>query len=223
MGSCCFTPTKRDFLWWYWLLLVSIVGIPMFLAVLYVARWGNHGEEAEKTRVVRTAATIFWVGSTVIGVGLVFVVAALIAARESSNSVPRFMPPNYAGGYFCLMAQFLVGFVAANSTNDLVRKRRWYVRVPWFVASIAAYLIVLAALFLLFRRPAINVMQFAACMLPTHCWGRFKDDPTRANAWTTLAACVAGATLFFVASYHGEDFAQWICRLCPFLVWPSIR
>jgi hypothetical protein len=29
MGSCCFTPSKRDFLWWYWLLLASIVGIPM--------------------------------------------------------------------------------------------------------------------------------------------------------------------------------------------------
>jgi len=63
----------------------------------------------------------------------------------------------------------------------------------------------------------------AACMLPTHCWGQFKDDPNRTNAWMTLVACVAGATLFFVASYYGEDFAQWICRLCPFLVWPTIR
>ena len=38
MGSCCFTPTKRDFLWWYWLFLVSIVGIPMLLAVWYVSQ-----------------------------------------------------------------------------------------------------------------------------------------------------------------------------------------
>ncbi|MDY0167712.1 MAG: hypothetical protein RBS80_14285 [Thermoguttaceae bacterium] len=23
MGSCCYQPSKGDFLWWYWLLLVS--------------------------------------------------------------------------------------------------------------------------------------------------------------------------------------------------------
>ena len=48
MGSCCFTPRRTQFLWWYWLLLASIVGIPMFLACWYVARHTTADEEAKK-------------------------------------------------------------------------------------------------------------------------------------------------------------------------------
>ena len=47
MGGCCFVPSKRHLLWWYWLLLTSIVGIPMLLAVLYV-RGRTAVDEEEK-------------------------------------------------------------------------------------------------------------------------------------------------------------------------------
>ena len=55
MGGCCYTPTKKDFLWWYWLLLASIVGIPMLLAVLYVGRYPKADEEEKKRRGKRAA------------------------------------------------------------------------------------------------------------------------------------------------------------------------
>ncbi len=38
MGACCFTPKRTQFLWWYWLVLASIVGIPMLLAAWYIAQ-----------------------------------------------------------------------------------------------------------------------------------------------------------------------------------------
>jgi len=37
MGSCCFTPRKSHFLWWYWLALATVIGAPMLLAAWYVA------------------------------------------------------------------------------------------------------------------------------------------------------------------------------------------
>ena len=49
MGVCCFAPKKTEFLWWYWLLLASVVGIPMFLAALYVARKAD--SEEQKSRI----------------------------------------------------------------------------------------------------------------------------------------------------------------------------
>ena len=58
MGSCCFTPTKRDFLWWYWLLLASIVGIPMLLAAICVANV-SAADEAAKRRRGQVAAWTF--------------------------------------------------------------------------------------------------------------------------------------------------------------------
>ena len=67
MGSCCFTPTKRDFLWWYWLLLASIVGIPMLAAVLYVSQFPAADDRQNKLRG-RQAALIFWVGTVLVAI-----------------------------------------------------------------------------------------------------------------------------------------------------------
>jgi cation transport ATPase len=193
----------------------------MLLAVLYVTRHGNV-EEAEKSSVVRRAALIFWAGTFLMGFGLLFVVNMVFAAQYSGAPTWGSEAADYTAGYAILAAQFFAAFVAANGANDLIRRHRWYVRVPLFVACIAMYLVLLVSLFLSFRRPAINVMQFATCMLPTHYWGRFKDAPNQPNAWAALLACLAGATLFFGASYFGEDFAQWVCRMFPFLIWRSV-
>ena len=59
MGSCCFTPSKSDFLWWYWLLLASVVGIPMLLAVCYITKHKNADEE-QKEKLGKNAIRIFW-------------------------------------------------------------------------------------------------------------------------------------------------------------------
>ena len=61
---------------------------------------------------------------------------------------------------------------------------------------------------LLFRRPALNVMQFMACMLPAHHWGKFKDSPDTPHAWRALAAFVVAAVLVFLVARFGEDVVQ---------------
>jgi hypothetical protein len=190
--------------------------------VLYVARHKDVAEEQRKS-VAREAASIFWLGSLAIGAGMFFFVNYVLATLYPvRDGVPRWATSgaDYTGGYWCLALQFFAAFFAANGVNDFIRKHPWYVRIPLFTVCIGVYLFLLSCPGLLFRRPAINVMQFAACMLPTHCWGRFKDVPNQPRAWAALVACLAGATLFFVVSYFGEDFAQWVCRMCPFLIWP---
>jgi glycerol uptake facilitator-like aquaporin len=211
MGSCCFTPSKKDFLWWYWLLLASIVGIPMLLAVLYVARRPEADEELRKRRGKR-AAWIFWVGTFVVAIAAFFVVHIVLASFYPDESGPPFWHNyNYLAGWWILALQFFVATVAANATNDLVRKKRWYWRIPLVVLCVAGYLFALLLPDMVFRRPAINVMQFLVCMLPAHCWGNFKDSPDTRHAWRALFAFLVAAALFFLVSYFGEDFAQWIC------------
>jgi len=219
MGSCCFTPSKRDFLWWYWLLLASIVGIPMLLAVLYVRRNpGAEGEsEEEKRKRGRIAARIFWCGSLFVAIGtflLANVILTLIWPDEHGKSVFAWVGYwswegyQYSLGYRVLAIQFFLAFVMANFANDAVRRKRWYARLPLLLCFVLLHLVVVFCAAVPFSRPAINVMQFMACMLPAHYWGRFKDSPTQRTAWTALAGFVAGAGLFFVVSYYGEDFAQ---------------
>ncbi len=213
MGSCCFTPTKRHFLWWYWLLLASIVGIPMLLAVLYVARDPPADDEEKKERG-KQAACIFWTGTFLVAIAAFVIVHAVLQSYYGDEqgqltwSSPGY---GYSVGYWTLALQFFAATVAANGANQWTRKRKWYVRLPLLVFCVAIYLFCLMFLNLAFRRPAINVMQFLVCMLPAHYWGDFKDSPDRAGAWKALVAFLVAASLFFLASCFGEDFAQWVC------------
>ena len=210
MGSCCFTPDRRQFLWWYWLLLVSIVGIPMLLAVLYVARAPAGDEEKMEARG-KAAASIFWVGTVLTAILLYFLARALLYRiyPVQENDPIWWSPAGHSLQHFMVLAvQLVVALVAANAANDIVRKRKWYLRVPLLALCVAVYLLAVAMTASLFRRPAVNVMQFMVCMLPAHYWGQFKDSPDERRAWKALVAFVAGATLFFVVSRFGEDFAQ---------------
>jgi len=214
MGSCCFSPTKRQFLWWYWLLLTSIVGIPMLLAVLYVASAPAGDEEAKKRRG-RTAAWYFWVGSVIVAVAAFFVVDFVVmAGRSHDPDEESFWNFLYSWGWDVLAVQFFLATVATNIAEGLVRKRRWVERLPLFVICIAAYLFLLVMLYfegIGFRRPAIHAMQFMACMLSAHYWGIFKESPEPRHAWNALWAFLVAAALFFLVSYFGEDFAQFVC------------
>jgi hypothetical protein len=219
MGSCCFAPTKRDFLWWYWFVLVSIVGIPMLAAVLYVASC-RAGDEEKKRRRGRTAAWIFWAGTALIAIPLVAIVTDLLRSPRGDARRPVTITydwpvsgaDTYPVGELTLGVQFFAAIVAANGANELTRKRkRWYVRLSLLVLSMAVYLLALMALGLAFDRPAVNVMQFLACMLPAHFWGGFKDSPSQFHAWRALAAFVVAALLFFLVTHFGEGFAQWVC------------
>ena len=212
MGGCCFTPTKKDFLWWYWLLLASIVGIPMLLAVLYVGNTKDLDEETKKRRG-KTAAWIFWIGTFVVGIAAFKLVKIVLLSLYPSDTDGYFWSGyNYYSGYAFLAVQFFFATVAANGANNLIRKRKdWFVRIVLLLSCLAMYLIVILFTFFTFLRPAINVMQFLVCMLPAHYWGNFKDAPDTPRAWKALAAFVASALLFFIVSYFGEDFAQLLC------------
>jgi len=215
MGSCCFTPSKKDFLWWYWLLLASIVGIPMLLAVWYVASASEGDEDAKKWRG-RTAAWIFWPGTFLVGIATFYIVPAVVALFYPGppGYVPRLQRAEYRDGWIILAVQFFLATVAANGANDLTRKRKhWYTRIPVLILCMFGYLFFLAVGSLLYLQPAVNLMQFLVCMLPAHCWGRFKDTPPTDPAWKALWAFLAAALLFFLVSYFGEDFAQLIFRI----------
>lgn len=211
MGSCCFTPTKRDFLWWYWLFLVSIVGIPMLLAVWYVSRGANADEE-ERRRRGKVAAYIFWTGTFVVGFATLFLVSSLVDVIHPREDHEYFWRNgHYVAGYVTLAVQFFIATVAANATNSLVRKQRLHNRIPLLLLCLVAFLIAVTSVTAPFLRPAINLMQFLVCMLPAHYWGIFKDTPNTSRAWRAFWAFLAAAILFFLVSYFGEDFAQLIC------------
>jgi hypothetical protein len=214
MGACCYSPTKNQFLWWYWLLLTSIVGIPMLLAVLYVASAPAGDEEARKRRG-KTAAWIFWIGTVAVAIATFFVVdSVLMAGRSGNPGDESFWIFLYSWGWEVLAIQFFLATAATIVAEGAVRKRHWHRRVPLFVICVAAYLLLLVMLYFAgigFRRPAIHGMQFLACMLPAHYWGIFKESPEPRHAWKVLGAFLVGAGLFFFVSYFGEDFAQIVC------------
>ena len=216
MGGCCFTPTKRDFLWWYWLLLASIVGIPMLVAVLYVA-WHPEADDEAKRRRGDVAAWIFWIGTFLVAMGAFAATrVALLAVYpypESSDGLSAWFwhGRDCWEGWWCLAVQFFLATVFAVWADVLSRKGKWLERVFMIVLCIVPYLFIVLVLGVYFLRPAINVMQFLACMLPAHYWGNFKASSDSRNARKALAAFLIGATLFFVVSYFGEDFAEWIC------------
>lgn len=214
MGSCCFTPTKKDFLWWYWLLLASIVGIPMLLAVLYVARRKDDTDEAKKRRG-KTAAWIFWLGTFVVGIALFFFVNAALEFIYPNNADGYYSEGgDYFAGYVYIALQFFFATVAANGANDLIRKRQNpVVRILLLLLCLGLFIFFMLFSMFAYRRPAINVVQFLVCMLPAHYWGRFKDSPDTPRAWKALAAFVASALLFFLVSYFGEDVAGAICGM----------
>ena len=73
MGGCCFSPRPRQLLWWYWLLLFSVVGIPMLIAALYIQRKAKRGilqtkqvlmvaymNNASLADTIKTGKTHFW-------------------------------------------------------------------------------------------------------------------------------------------------------------------
>lgn len=209
MGSCCFTPTKRDFLWWYWLFLVSIVGIPMLLAVWYVSRGANADEE-EKRRRGKAAACIFWLGTFIVGVCTFVGVRIALDVTAPDRDVAVWNKPAEFADYVTLALQFLITTVAANATNSLVRKYPLFARIPLMLLCLGAFLVTVTLLDAHFQRPAVNLMQFLVCMLPAHYWGVFKDRPDARQAWKAFWAFMAAAAMFFVVAHGGEPLVQLI-------------
>jgi hypothetical protein len=209
MGSCCYTPTKKDFLWWYWLLLVSIVGIPMLLAVLYVV-WRPTADEEEKAERGVVAAWIFWLGTLLLGIGAYAVVSySLNASFADEWGEVAWGSDGYHAweGWGYLATRFFFATILANLVFDVRRKRRWFVRIPQILLCGFAYTVAIDPGWTR-GSFAVVVAQFLVCVLPAYYWNKFKDSPDTRHAWRVLPAFLAAASAFFLLSYFGEDFAR---------------
>jgi len=242
MGSCCFTPTSRDFLWWYWLLLVSIVGIPILLAVRYVAKSG--GTEAQRREAGKEAARIFWTAAVLMVLVLFFVMSAVtevlygLGGGSPTDSWSR----SPMRGYVYLVMGFLFSLVAADLCYARVSKvepGRRLKRVLVALAFMAAYVGLVALYgeyivgpqhFLFSEAPSLHdllvtsptvlhvchaFLTFLICLPIAHCWQRFKDDPLPGSARRAAAAFVAGATSCFLVTRYGQLILSGV--LWPFL------
>jgi hypothetical protein len=202
MGGCCFTPRKTQLLWWYWLLLFSIVGIPMFAAALYVRHAARHGliEPCQ----VRLASRIFWGGACV---SLLLVSLVLLLLVFGTTQLPG------AGFWDVVLfaASFLFWLTVAIGAARLTEKSKpWYARmaVVAFCAIVPAVAIWWSWGLMAYYMEGIGMlplsaMRFLVCMLPAHYWYRFTVSPSTKRAWLFVAALALGTALFWVVSQYG--------------------
>lgn len=229
MGSCCFTPRKYNFLWWYWLLLASIVGIPMLLAALYMQRQKRKIEAAGGAnsptediedrlhQAGKKAGRIFWIWT------YVFCTAGLIAIPGLEFGQNHTV--------YLLIWEFFVSLLIANLAIASSRKRKsiWAqvkIRVVALVVAVVANLLagMASPIFIVYSlyslltmdlmdvippfadppRPFIIVLTFACCWFAMHHWRNFIDQPTRRNIWRSIGALVVAAILYCGIERYGN-------------------
>jgi hypothetical protein len=203
MGGCCFTPKKTQLLWWYWLLLFSIVGIPMFAAALYVRSAARHG--LLEAWQVRAASRIFWLGACGSFLLAGFLLPFLIT--RVPYAVERYSNPMWFAASLLFWLAVAVG--AAKLTE---KAHPWYARaaVVTCCAVIPAagtwfpYALLSSSQDALGLMP-MGVMKFLVCMLPAHYWHRFTVSPGTRRAWVFLGTLAVGTALFWVVSQYGHD------------------
>lgn len=203
MGGCCFTPRKTQLLWWYWLLLFSIVGIPMFAAALYARHAARHG--LIEPWQARRASRIFWLGACLSL--LLFSLVLLCAGFEI-----RRLPGERYWNAVMLVAGFLFWLMVAVGAAKLTRKAEPRYARAAVVACCAITPAVVTWLPYALLSPAVQygigllpmgVMKFLVCMLPAHHWHRFTVAPSMKRAWLFLGALALGTALFWVVSQYG--------------------
>ncbi len=215
MGGCCFTPRKRQLLWWYWLLLFSVVGIPMFAAALYVQRAARHGVVASWQ--VRRASRLFWLGTFSSFMLVAFV--AYVLARGSLWNGRLWAPTLFVASF----GFWLVVAVTAAKATERAHPR--YARLAvlaccFLVPAVLAWLPhglltnrIQAGIGLL----ALGAMKFLVCMLPAHFWYRFTTAPSTKRAWLFLVALAVGTALFWAVSRYGDSVHagvhQWVTSI----------
>ena len=210
MGTCCFTPRKTHFLWWYWLLLASVVGIPMFLAARHVQRHPAESEEEQK-KVSKEARKIFW--STAYGFLLLSCIGSYLIMSDLNV-----LRSSYWGGFghmytlTALLVDFFAYFLAASYAARHCRKASnpldrivYIIGVLLIITFISAvsmvFCLVIFSDFIQF--PVVGLMLFLICMLPAHYWQDFQAQPTRTTSWRALAAILIAAPLFYGAARYG--------------------
>jgi phosphoglycerol transferase MdoB-like AlkP superfamily enzyme len=215
MGSCCFMPSKKQFLWWYWLLLFSIIGIPMLAAVWFVSRQ----PEEKRCKAGWFASIIFWAGSIFVLIGC-FIAASRIhqAMYGAARAVPQFW---HTAAYeqemvfVYLVMNFFLSLAGAQLVYSMARRcKHWYSRMPVAAGFVAFWTFMMMFFHSGFGPmpktdwvfPPILVIQLLICAPTAFYWGRFKGVPSRVAAWKALAAALVSFLLFSVLIYYGPDF-----------------
>jgi hypothetical protein len=201
MGGCCFTPKKTQLLWWYWLLLFSIVGIPMFVAALYIRQAARHG--VIEPWQVRGASRAFWLGACV----LLFSTAVLFVL-----TVDTYVKNEAFAEAIWFVASFLFWLAVAVGAAKLTEKTRSRPVRAVTVGCCAMLPALFTSLPYLGYHASysvglwpLGVMKFLVCMLPAHYWYRFTVSPGTKRAWVFLGALAVGTALFWVVSQYGYD------------------
>ncbi len=126
MGTCCFTPRKTEVLWWYWLLLFSIVGIPMLLATLYVAK--RIPRENYSRRHARIAAAIFW-GASLLSLLLTILTLTVLGAEHLQ--------------FFSFLLSFIFCMFITTAACEAVEKRSGASRrIPFLLLYLVVWFLV---------------------------------------------------------------------------------
>ncbi len=205
MGSCCFTPRRTQFLWWYWLLLASIVGIPMLLAAWYVARHPYIDDEARQ-KVGKRGSAIFWYSSLVMA-GLVFLVTWLFFQKYHPASVYSYSPTE-VGTFGTLIISFLGGVALLTAGDDRGGRRKARIIIPLLATSL---------LFLLTIFSATSITEFflllAVCLFAAHFIGLFSEKPTQRTAWQALLMLILSTFLFWGSAKYGKIANLYLNRL----------
>ena len=243
MGSCCFTPKKTHFLWWYWLGLASIVGIPMLLAARYVARRRAAGD-TDLAAAGRRASRIFWWNTCVflvLGIALGCWLASSMATIFSRETF------KYGTTFYVLALEFFCCFFMTNVATRYAKGRSQFknglivlgILGIWLLLSVFTWLanpLNLLLLPLMFSHghfwvnldsyyPFVAVLMFTVCLAMAWLWRGFLERPIPQTARRALAGFVVGAFLFFLTARYGNlchfIFTTWRAATCP--TWPPPR
>lgn len=225
MGTCCFTPKKTHFLWWYWLVLASVIGIPMLLAALYVKRRRARGYGPE--RAAYGAERLFWILSA----GMVIVVSTVAFGGNvlfhAGYDTDPIVAEKRALTFHVFVLNFLVCFFLASiavtprASRLISNAVMFFCCVMWVLIEPFAILVhpldslVIFAFdgYLDYPNYSTSCLMFAACLPAAWGWWHFLHESTPRTARRALALLVLSCALFYGAAKYGNTAHLYAHRL----------
>ena len=223
MGSCCFTPRKYNFLWWYWLVLASIIGIPMLLAAWYMQRQKRKIEatpddavpvEDRLQKAGKKAGRVFWKCAFLLAIAGM-VVAIVLTYRLYSMSIAE----HASQTEYLLIWEFFFCLILTNFGTAWSRKRKTLIgKIAVFAVALLLWIKLNPAGILSFFpfgfflvgeqpdaiRPFVSTLTFACGWFAMYYWRDFLDQPTRRKIWRSIGAVALAAFLYYGAERYGN-------------------
>lgn len=213
MGTCCFTPKKTHFLWWYWLALASIIGIPMLLAALYVKRHKARGDDPEL--VAHAGAKMFWTLSAL----FVFGLSTVVLFSDALFRVGDFPDPHVAAKLSMTLHVLILDFFVCFIMTSFAVKPRSQAPVlgmiiclfGWCIIEQFAFMVNPLDLFAVLGDGsldewfmAVSMLTFVACLPGAWGWRHFIYESTTKTARRALGLIVLSSILFYGAARYGN-------------------